>query len=217
LKRSKIMKGKTLILIVLAALAAGAAEHGRGEERVRIGMMMSYPGEMTGRVKAAFQRETEKALGLLDVGLVWRELGRSGGEEVYERVVVVRFRTGCKADEKGTALGLAHVSNGRVLPFVELDCGRVSAMMAWGGGGLKPHGAEDAYGRALARVAAHELHHVLTCSQTHDEEGLTKATFSREDLWGKEFAFSKAALERMRQSLGLQERSRGEQRASTEE
>lgn len=186
---------KLFILMTIAAAAMAA-------EPVRVGMAVRYPVEMGAATRVAFEQETTAAMAEAGVELVW---GARAGE-AYDRVVVVRFKDGCADQGRGRALGLTHISDGRVLPFVEMECGRVRQVIGEDG---------EMLGRGLGRVAAHEIHHVLTSSGLHDAEGLTKAVFTRRDLWSREMRFSTAALERMRASL--QQGGGGEQRASAEE
>ena len=187
------MKVFLLIAIAVAATAQPA---------VRVGVAVSYPAEMGKTARTAFERETTEAMAEAGVDLVW---GTQAGE-AFERVVVVRFTDHCQEPEAGLALGLTHISDGRVLPFVEMECGRVRRMVGDQAGML---------GRALGRVAAHEMHHVLTASSTHDVEGLTKAVFTRSDLGGRELRFAPAAVARMR--AALEQRGGGDQRAGAEE
>jgi predicted metallopeptidase len=93
-----------------------------------------------------------------------------------------------------------------VLPFVDMECGRVRLMRGDHDGLL---------GQALGRVAAHEIHHVLTTSGAHDTEGLTKAVFTRSDLYAREVRFAPAAVARMRATL--EQRGSSDQRAGAEE
>jgi len=55
------------------------------------------------------------------------------------------------------------------------------------------------YGRAIARVAAHELYHVVMGSRAHCHEGVAKASFSVNDLLDERFDFDRVALARLRQ------------------
>lgn len=186
---------KLFVLIAMAGAALAA-------EPVRVGMAVSYPAEMGAATRASFERETAAAMAAAGVELVWRT--RAG--EAYDRMVVVRFKDRCAEPGQGRALGLTHISDGRVLPFVEMECGRVRRMVG---------DDETMLGRGLGRVAAHEIHHVLTSSERHDAEGLTKPVFTRRDLDATELRFSAAAVQRMRASL--EQRGGGEQSSGAEE
>jgi len=192
--------GLQIALVLSASLAIAA-------ERPSIGLLTEFPADAPAAVRQEFRVETERALAAAGTDLVWRQLGESGREESFDRLVVLRFRGNCKgspslADRRSLPLGLTHVSNGQVLPFVEIDCQRVLAAIE-GGPGQSPFGQSHAtVGRALGRVAAHEIHHVLTASGAHDVDGLMKSAFDWRDLRGPELSFSAESLRRLKLSMG---------------
>lgn len=192
--------GLQLALVLSASVAMAA-------ERPSIGLLTEFPAGMPAAVRQEFRAETERALAATGTNLVWRQLSGSGLEQSFDRLVVLRFRGNCK-DSPGLAswrslpLGLTHVSNGKVLPFVEIDCQRVLAVIQ-AGPGQSPFGQPHAtVGRALGRVAAHEIHHVLTASGAHDVDGLMKSAFDSRDLRGPELSFSAESLRRLKLSVG---------------
>ena len=79
-----------------------------------------------------------------------------------------------RSDVPADVLGLAHRRNDGIAPRIELflqPIMRYSGATGW-----------ETAGRALARVAAHELLHYLQQSSGHAEEGLLRAKLSRDDL-----------------------------------
>jgi len=57
---------------------------------------------------------------------------------------------------------LDNLTDGTILPFVEVDCGRIGAFLGPGLFALSSRAREKVFLRAIARVAAHELYHVFT-------------------------------------------------------
>ena len=51
--------------------------------------------------------------------------------------------------------------------------------------------------RAVARVAAHEIYHILAQTADHDESGVAKASFSANDLMIEGFSFKASSLHRL--------------------
>jgi hypothetical protein len=97
-------------------------------------------------------------------------------------------------------LGITHVSDGHVLPFVEADCGRV--LLAASRLRTRPFRiSPQAFGRALARVIAHEIGHVLSGSEEHDQHGLSKPSLTAAELFLPGIAFPPAAIERILAAL----------------
>ena len=58
------------------------------------------------------------------------------------------------------------------------------------------------YGRAMARIAAHELYHVMMGSRDHGREGVAKPSISTADLLDERFDFDRIALSRLRRKAG---------------
>ena len=80
-------------------------------------------------------------------------------------------------DERGP-LAFTHSTDGEVLPFSMVSCDRVrhsveSAM--WGGDRAR---ADLLLGRALGRVLAHELVHIVAKSSKHGVKGVAKTALS---------------------------------------
>jgi hypothetical protein len=85
----------------------------------------------------------------------------------------------------GKSLATTAITDGRVLPFSTVDCAALTRM-------LQPvlvrePGAQRdfLYGRALARVVAHELYHATSRTTCHAHEGIAKSAFSTADLLGE--------------------------------
>jgi hypothetical protein len=110
------------------------------------------------------------------------------------------FEAVSPADD-GEPLASTPVTNGHVFPFSSVNCGAVTRML---GASLasEPGARRDwLYGRALARIVAHELYHVLTRSSEHDREGIAKAGFKVRDLIGDRLDFQEAALAKLKPAL----------------
>lgn len=206
---------RSLGLMVVAASFACAAEN------LQIGILLSAPADLSAAVRKELQLETDRLFNVPGAQLIWKNLADNGTVDTYNRVVVMRLKGSCngqplRSRSRHSSLGITHVSDGRVLPFVEIDCTRIQEVLdqSW-----VPLTARM-IGRALALVAVHELHHVLTASVSHDLDGVTKASFSRHDFLLRDLALCEAALQRLKNSLRLnvlETRAGGDQRPHTEE
>ena len=104
------------------------------------------------------------------------------------RPVQVRFRGDClmtsRAAKPASPGGYAwtHVSDGRVLPFVEVDCDRVRTSILSVMWGEDFQHRDLLLGRALGRVIAHELHHALERTLSHTSHGVTKSALRASEL-----------------------------------
>jgi hypothetical protein len=125
--------------------------------------------------------------------------------ENFDDVVVVKLKGVCKMerlipfiDERGP-LALTHATDGQILPFAEVNCTRIANSVAsalWGGERKK---ADKLLGRALGRVLAHELYHILGKTHDHNTDGsLAKEAISAKQLIAdKRLGFDVRDLQRM--------------------
>jgi len=124
------------------------------------------------------QRETER---LLPVRINWMRREDLSLGQSFDRVAIITMKGNCEAHldfpaplSKRVALAYTHTSDGLVLPFADVECDRVRAL-------TRPVNDRQ-LGRALGRVLAHEMHHILTRSGSHTKDGYTQPTLSSADL-----------------------------------
>jgi len=179
------MWAKALVVTMLAALSLSAADS------VTLGMVLRGAAPVPSAVRHAFELETSQAvrqsMGESDVHLAWRDEASLAGSESFDRLIVVSFHGDCSTAMPKTLpgagpLGSTSTMDGRVLPFIRIDCGRVKAVLAESGGWPQTLIPAGILARALSRVAAHEIYHVLSERKHHDEDGLFKAAYSPADL-----------------------------------
>lgn len=98
----------------------------------------------------------------------------------------------------GASLATTNVTDGQVLPFSAVNCAALTRSLA--PVLLKDAGAQRdfLYGRAMARVMAHELYHILMRTTEHARSGVARSCFSTEDLVTERFEFEGTVLAQMR-------------------
>jgi hypothetical protein len=122
------------------------------------------------------------------------------------KLAVARFRGRCGPEDSHmisarSVMGSTVVTDGRILPYVDVFCDAVRAVMAYDLDFMKPDARKVVYGRALARVLAHELYHVLANDARHGSEGVSKSNFSSHDLVASSFRFDTKEVQRLRLKL----------------
>lgn len=191
-----------MLLLLLLAANPGAS----GAEAIRIGIFLQGSETADSIVVDSAKAEVERLLARPGTEIVWRK--DSSGMEAFHRVLVVRLRGNCSASRldrwpEPAALGSTKITSGKVQPFIDISCDHVTAaasrMWRWPGGRIAP----EVYGRALARVAAHEIFHALTESADHDEDGLMKPAFDRLDLCSRKLELLPSSLARLDRALGI--------------
>ena len=119
-------------------------------------------------------------------------------------VVLVRFKGNCVLgpvgylyDERGP-LAFTYSTDGVVQPFSDVACDKISSAVrgAMSGGDFAQ--ADRLMGRALGRVLAHEVVHILTKSGAHAHTGVEKTALSGRQLIAPELHLEPGDLERLR-------------------
>lgn len=158
----------------------------------------------------SMQAETQSVLLDSGVKLAWSVTDRAAGSSGEGGGLVFRMKGKCAMDlfpalpdELGVPLAMAHSSDGTVLPFGQVDCDRVRRSVRTA---LRPGdagGAEPLLGRALGRVLAHEIYHMLARSHEHHRGGIARERLSPRDLTRDRFTLSEESLRAIRRQIGL--------------
>ena len=150
------------------------------------------------------QKEAQDIIGTSGIQLGWsnRNDAISG---TFNDLVVLTFKGTCSLDpapplyDELGPYAFTRVSNGQVQPFGEVDCDRVSASVRAVMGGDDYTKTDLLMGRALGRVVAHELVHMLTKSGKHAHEGVQKSALSGRQLISKSLPLSAMDVDRLKQ------------------
>jgi hypothetical protein len=136
--------------------------------------------------------------------------GHRLGAGVDGQLLLVRLQGRCNADwpvldypfagRVGT-LGRTYFVNGKVLPIADVLCDSVRRYIAPALSAAPPGNREQLLGRALGRVAVHELYHILLQTAGHARGGLARAEQSRAELLASEGAFTWRDLQRLALSV----------------
>jgi hypothetical protein len=149
--------------------------------------------------RIAMRAEVQRLLTPANLEVVWKNtVERKAGED-FELVAVVSFDGLCSAMQASqpaatlptVSLADTSISDGRILPFFHVDCTRVNQI-------LGSHVESSILGRALGRVIAHEIYHIIARTAEHHDTGIAKAVFSSRDLTNPRFEFDSWSIDRMR-------------------
>jgi hypothetical protein len=136
------------------------------------------------------EMEREAASVLKNTGLIldWEMEASLQPHPEFKALVVLKMKGSCEMaiapeliDERGP-LGMAYVTDGQVLSFGEIECDRIKQSVQRV---LPPSTSarkERLYGRALGRVAAHEMVHMLRGSTRHSKSGINQASLTADEL-----------------------------------
>jgi hypothetical protein len=117
-------------------------------------------------------------------------------QQEFSDLVVFRMKGRCEMDnfpalldERGP-FAWAFTADGNVLPFGEVKCDRVRESIKTA---LRPSDyrkADELFGRALGRVVAHELYHMLANTKKHGKSGVARDALSAQQLIAEKLDFS---------------------------
>jgi hypothetical protein len=188
-------------LLVSFACANGQESH----PPQTLAILFQFERPYANRALAEAQREL-KVLTKGVVRLEWHDRGGPQASSSFPNILVLDFVGNCDLQSASQFTGpvegwLArmHVSDGIVLPFGEVNCDLVRALL--NDGNRKDTRSDKVFGRALARVLAHELYHFMTNTTDHLERGLTKPSFSRDDLVLGDLKLDRPELDRISKNL----------------
>lgn len=152
----------TLILVMAMMLVPGSAW---AEQRV---VIIDQRG-LEPAVQGAFQKELSLLIGHRALRFDWAPRRRAAPGDIR-----LAIRPGIFT-EQPEALGLARLDNGKVAPDLAVFPDAIAARLA------NPANS-TMLGRALARVASHEVIHYLDQSPGHHATGLMREMFSSDEL-----------------------------------
>jgi len=93
-----------------------------------------------------------------------------------------------------SALASTSVYKDSILPSSWVNCDTLNRLLL-SSIALQPKWIRDyAYGRAMARVLAHEIYHILAQTQVHTSTGVAKESVSAADLVSSRFVFNSEAI-----------------------
>ena len=142
-----------------------------------------------------------------DAGLTFAWRRRPEDAEAVGPLVSVQFHGKCALEAGAVPLPahgpMAWVQpwEGEILSFIDVDCDRTAALVWQNRGTLPLPLVTRAFGRALARVLAHELYHYLTQSAVHNASGLFRPAMTSMDLTVPQVRFESGEIEALREGM----------------
>ena len=195
------LAARAMLLILAVSFCAGAQTR----------TLAVYSGPASGldaESNVALQLEVQRLLAPAGIEVLWKNLTNRKTGEDFDLVVVSSFLGSCsvlelpsvKPDIAGlnTSLAETSISNGRILPFLRVDCGRLIQVLSSQLEPLSLRSRQAMLGRALGRVIGHEIYHIVAQTAEHHDTGVTKASLSARDLTTSRFDFDPWSVARLR-------------------
>ncbi len=189
-----------LICLLYVSTSIGRPQFlGSGDVAVYLKVQRDDSPAAVGEMKTELERLMQSA----GVRIHWRDTRKEPGGN-HQELVVLALRGVCDAPHEtlsspqllnqSSSLGSSAVADGRILPFSYVDCSALTRFIGHSVAELPAALRNFTYGRAMARLAAHELYHVLSKSSDHTQTGIGKAQFAISDLLSDHLEFEEIVV-----------------------
>jgi hypothetical protein len=216
------------LVAVFAIRSLYAANPGAGDF-ARVAVVLDFeqqnPEKLRQSLEVIRSMQVETASVLRDSGLTidWATMDESSRRQDFGEVVVFKMRGKCAMDsfpllpdELGLPLAVTHSSDGEILSFGAIDCDRVRNSLKRTMTGRDYARGDTLLGRALGRVMAHEMYHMLARSIAHASEGVTRECLSARELVRDRLMLSDKSLKAIREQMALLKKRDGASRPTSD-
>ncbi len=193
--------------VAIAVCLAGSLLPIAARAEIAIGtnltVLLDFEGPRSDATVREMNREIDYLLRRTGVNLSMRLRSEIKPDEDFEDLVLLRFRGSCKMenmaplmDERGP-LAWSHSVEGAILPFGEVACEKIRRAVEgalWGG---QKKQRDELFGRALGRVVAHELYHIIGGTHAHGKRGVAQPSMSGQELIADRMEIANEDVERM--------------------
>jgi hypothetical protein len=170
-------------------------------------IVFRFDGPYSEKSLVEMKRELRTILKDSGIHIDWRDQSNVAAADSFPNLVVVKFRGKCRMeplpylyDERGP-LAFTYSTDGAVLPFSEIECDKVRSSLHTAMLGGDHNRSDLLFGRALARVLAHELYHVLAKTHSHAGQGIAEKALSGAQLISERLRLNPAELNQMHDAV----------------
>ncbi len=173
----------------------------------RLTVVMDFKGPWSPSTTREMQKESARILYPAGLSIDWKLRGEVLSGNIASNLVVMTFHGSCQFDPQPPVydeLGpyaSTHETNGEVQPFGDVDCARVVSSARYAMSGSDFDRQDYLVGRALGRVVAHELVHMVTRTEDHGHAGVQKAALSGRELIGAPLPLEATEVNQLRLAI----------------
>jgi len=189
------------VCLLSCSLSIGRAEPMSAREAT-IGVYLQVEANASSLSLQAMRSELRELMDPAGLNVVWTDTQSSAP---INKLIMVELRGTCQAGSEKkagfkdrTSLASTVVTDGKVQPFSRVDCKALDQFLRPALSRLAEKDRDQAYGRAIARLLAHEFYHVLAGTQTHTKSGISKTSFSVAELTAPSMSFLPETLASLR-------------------
>lgn len=194
---------KHVLALALALMLGSAVAAAEAKRRAPLTVLLQFDGDHSDVSLEEMKREVSNIMGLAGVSIDYRLRSELSSTDTPSDLVLIKFRGRCQMenlpplmDERGP-FAITNMTDGAVLPFSEVACDRVRDSIRRSMNGNELKRGDALLGRALGRVVAHELYHIVGKTPDHGKRGVAKTAMSGYQLIADELGFDPADIERL--------------------
>ncbi len=188
---------QSIVWLTLPAILAFAQTPPKSPVSPSIGVFMDFDSVPGAGWLTGMEDQVQELLKPAGMALDWGLVRDNRGRKAFAGLVVLKFHGRCTVEGWAPAgsdfgslgeistLAFTRVDQGGVLPYAEVKCDEVRKALAFMGYAAGQEERQLALNRALARVVAHEIYHILARTTEHAASGLAKAAQPLNDLVSK--------------------------------
>jgi len=188
---------QSIVWLTLPAFLAFSQSPPKSPGSPSIGVFVDFDSAPAAGWLDGMENQVQELLKPSGMALNWGLVRDNRGEKAFAGLVVLKFRGRCNVERWAAAgsdfgslgeistLAFTRVDHGRVSPYAEVKCDEVRKALAFMGYAASQEERQLALNRALARVVAHEIYHILAKTKQHAGSGLAKAAQPLNDLVSK--------------------------------
>jgi len=190
---------KVLLSLVLVAIPVLG-----GDEVVPIRLYTHFEQAPPDAVMGFVRDELARVMSPMGLAFQWSSLRENRGNEISARLAVIHFTGRCDVANLAPpnahpgALGWTYMTDGAILPYSDIDCDRIQAFLRIDLLAEPKEDRDEAFGRAIGRVLAHELYHIFANTTRHGSHGVGKPYYTAQELLSKSFQFDEKEYDELR-------------------
>ena len=200
---SRLLQLATIGAILLSPLSGETRWASDENLPPRIGIFLQFDRQPLPAAIQAMESEVGALLAETGARFSWLMLDKDAQPQTFSDLAVLRFRGNCHMPTRGplkaedgsnVTLGSTEVDSGFMTSYSDVECDKITACIA----NLLRSSCEPdrqvAFRRALGRVVAHELYHILARTKKHTHSGIARSVQSPFDLIKDHFQLDRQAL-----------------------
>ena len=174
-----------------------------GAEKRPILLLMQFEQDHSAASIAAMKREFAAIMKAAGLEFDYKLRSELSEFDSPPDIVLVKFKGECSMkllpelfDERGP-FATTQMLDGQMQPFSEVACDRVRVSVRSSMTGAQLKNGDTVLGRALGRVLAHEVYHILSKSPHHGTGGVARKALTSTELTADRLQFDPKDIEKM--------------------